>query len=129
MRQPPKPGKAPSPWPRKDDYLASGAEAFWCGDALECLADLAARIHRGEPVPFDVIWASPPCQHYSGLSSSRPGLAESYPDLIGATRELLIETGLPYVIENVEKARPWLKDPVMLCGFMHGRPHVPPPAV
>jgi hypothetical protein len=39
-----------------------------------------------------------------------------YPDLIGPVRELLVATGLPYVIENVPNAP--LKDPVTLCGSM-----------
>jgi DNA (cytosine-5)-methyltransferase 1 len=120
--KPDKPGRERKHWPREPDYLASGAEKFWCGDALEFLADLAARIHRGESLPVDVIWASPPCQTYSGMSTCRPGLAATYPGLIGATRDLLAETRLPFIIENVEKARPWLRDPVMLCGFMLGRP-------
>jgi DNA (cytosine-5)-methyltransferase 1 len=37
-------------------------------------------------------------------------------------RELLNATGRPWVIENVERARAWMKDPVTLCSFMFGRP-------
>ena len=59
--------------------------------------------------------ASPPCQRYSGMSVCRPGLADEYPDLIGPVRELLIQTGQPYVIENVMGARDELRDPVTLC--------------
>ena len=69
----------------------------------------------------DFIHVSPPCQFYSQMSRCRPGLAATYPDLIGPVRELLTASGKPYVIENVEEARPWLKDPVTLCGFMLGR--------
>ena len=62
---------------------------------------------------FSAIHASPPCQAHSDLQKQSK---LSYPDLIAPTRELLIATGLPYVIENVEGAP--LIDPVMLCGTM-----------
>jgi DNA (cytosine-5)-methyltransferase 1 len=67
---------------------------------------------------FDLIHASPPCQFYSAMSHARPGVAETYPDLIGPVRELLSAAGCPYVIENVEDARPWMKNPVTLCAQM-----------
>lgn len=56
--------------------------------------------------------ASPPCNRYSITNHND----RDYPDLVAATRELLIETGKPYVIENVLGAP--LKDPVELCGCM-----------
>ena len=62
---------------------------------------------------FDVIHASPPCQRYSDLGR-RNGNAHEWPDLIAPTRERLVATGRPYVIENVEGAP--LLDPVVLCG-------------
>lgn len=62
---------------------------------------------------FDLIHASPPCQHYSDLAG-RNGNADEHPDLIGPTREALQATGLPYVIENVEGAP--LHDPALICG-------------
>lgn len=64
---------------------------------------------------FDAIHASPPCQRFSDLAK-RNGNAHAWPDLVGPIRELLDETGLPYVIENVEGAP--LVDPIMLCGSM-----------
>lgn len=64
---------------------------------------------------FQAIHASPPCQRFSDLAK-RNGNADEWPDLIEPTRRLLEETGLPYVIENVEGAP--LVDPVMLCGTM-----------
>ena len=63
---------------------------------------------------FDVIHASPPCQQFSQMSKCRPGLAATYPNLITSTRELLIASGLPYVIENVVGAP--LHNPIMVCG-------------
>lgn len=65
---------------------------------------------------FDVVHASPPCQAFSSMTSCRPGLADSYPDLVAATRELLVESGKPWVIENVPGAP--LHDPITLCGQM-----------
>lgn len=67
---------------------------------------------------FDAIHASPPCQHYSHASNCRPGLADSYPDLIGPTRALVQAIGLPFVIENVYGAKNELLHPTMLCGAM-----------
>ena len=87
-----------------------------CTDALDFLAR-----HGGDPA-IGFFHASPPCQFYSIMTNSRPGQADKYPNLIGPVRELLIATGKPYVIENVEGARAWLKDPVTLCGFQFGLP-------
>lgn len=64
---------------------------------------------------FDAIHSSPPCQSYSDLAR-RNGNADEWPRLIEPVRELLIRTGRPYVIENVEGAP--LIDPVVLCGTM-----------
>ncbi len=64
---------------------------------------------------FDAIHASPPCQSYSDLAK-RNGNADSWPRLVEPVRDILIRSGLPYVIENVEGAP--LKNPVMLCGTM-----------
>ena len=65
---------------------------------------------------YDFIHASPVCKGYSKLA----GLWQDreYPDDIPVLRELLIETGRPYVIENVVGAP--LRDYVMLCGSMFG---------
>ncbi len=86
---------------------------FIQGDALELLAD------PDFMAQFDAIAASPPCQHYSQATAWR-GDRDNHPDLIGPTRDLLIATGLPYVIENVEGARHELRRPIMLCGSDFG---------
>jgi DNA (cytosine-5)-methyltransferase 1 len=83
---------------------------FHQADALEYLAE-----HGSE---YDVIHASPPCQRYSEITP--PQYRDNHPDLIAATREALIKTGKPYVIENVEGARYLLKSPIVLCGSMFG---------
>lgn len=64
---------------------------------------------------FDAIHASPPCQSYSDLAA-RNGNADEWPRLIDPVRDLLRNTGKPWVIENVEGAP--LIDPVLLCGTM-----------
>lgn len=79
------------------------------GDALTVAASLAGISG------FDAVHASPPCQAYSSL---RHRWGRDYPDLIAATRESLIEIGLPYVIENVPFTP--LENPVVLCGSMFG---------
>jgi len=77
------------------------------------LADATERIRGWDW--WDLIHASPPCQRYSDLAK-RNGNADAWPDLIGLVRELLIDSGARWVIENVEGAP--LRDPVMLCGTM-----------
>lgn len=78
------------------------------GDAVEYIKE-----HGHE---YDVIHASPPCQRHS--AGTRAIDRDEYPDLIGPTRDALIATGKPYVIENVVGAP--LVDPVELCGCMFG---------
>ena len=65
---------------------------------------------------FDVIHASPPCQAHSDLKHMWN--AKRHIDLVPQTRERLIASGLPYVIENVCGAP--LLNPLILCGTMFG---------
>lgn len=65
---------------------------------------------------FDAIHASPPCPAFSLATSYHPGAREKHPDLLTPTRELLLKTGLPFVIENVEGAP--LRRDLVLCGEM-----------
>ena len=65
---------------------------------------------------FDAIHASPPCQFATVYGNNREHVRDDHPNLIPATRERLIASGLPYVIENVEGARGELIDPVRICG-------------
>lgn len=89
---------------------------FHQGDALEYLAT------RGHE--FDAIHASPPCQGYLNLGGVNRALGRTYEHdkLIAATRELLVDLGKPYIIENVQDARSDLIDPVRICGTGLGRP-------
>ena len=69
---------------------------------------------------FDLIHASPPCQTYSITRNLRiaQGKQTTKLDLIEPVRKMLIESGKPYVIENVMGAP--LIDPVLLCGSAFG---------
>lgn len=67
---------------------------------------------------FDFIWASPPCQSYTFASARWRNLGKTYPDLVVPTREMLLKTGKPFVMENVTTA-PLRKD-LLLCGEMFG---------
>lgn len=107
---------------------------FHQGDALDVLRRLIAgdgiKFRRGDEtrlmylIDFAAIHASPPCQAYLNLGAVNRALGREYdwPDLIGPTRELLIASGKPYVIENVQDARKELVDPVRICGTGLGLP-------
>lgn len=65
---------------------------------------------------FDFIWASPPCQAYSWGGAQHRNRGKTYVDLVEITREYLVASGKPYIIENVVGAP--LINPVRLCGTM-----------
>jgi DNA (cytosine-5)-methyltransferase 1 len=65
---------------------------------------------------FDAIHASPPCQFGTRLNSAKGRHA----NLIPQTRAMLIASGKPYQIENVDGVREHLRDPVSLFGTMFG---------
>lgn len=93
---------------------------FYQGDALSY--DVARLFYTA-----DAIHASPPCQGYSPHVSSRSShwagtLGKDEPRLIAATRLVLRDSGLPYVIENVVGARSELHPNLLLCGTMFGLP-------
>jgi len=87
---------------------------FIQADAMDILDDVLRDSYR----QVAAIHASPPCQHYSGLSNCVPGTKAKYPDLVGPVRALLKASGLPWVIENVPFSP--LIDPVILCGTSFG---------
>lgn len=95
----------------------------YCGDEFVQADALDVLRHSGFGAwesNFDAIHASPPCQAKSSLRTLHPN--RDYPDLIEPVRALLLETGLPYVIENVEGAKRDLVDPVLICGSMFDPP-------
>lgn len=81
-------------------------------DAISHLTQLIA---TGEIGQYAAIAGSPPCQRFTLAQRIQK---REHPDLIAPFRELCLESGLPYVIENVPGAP--LKDPVELCGAMFG---------
>lgn len=85
---------------------------FHQGDALEFV--------REHGLEFDAIHASPPCQAYSRATAGNSQARAKHDRLIAATRDALEATGRPYVIENVEDARPEMRAPVTLCGTHFG---------
>ena len=99
---------------------------FHRDDAIGCLARMLhgnghatfsrpdGRVEMLGLSDFAAIAASPPCQRFSTMTAD----PDRHPDLIGPVRALLIESGLPYVIENVPQAP--LVDPVILCGSAFG---------
>jgi DNA (cytosine-5)-methyltransferase 1 len=88
-------------------------DEFWQSDTLGYLT-----VHMDwTRANVSFVHASPPCQRYSRAQKIQQ---REHPDLIAPTRDLLNETGLPWVIENVEEARDELKNPVMLCGAAFG---------
>ena len=95
---------------------------FIQGDALELLGNRYF-LNRLRPA---AIHASPPCQLYSMATVMHD--RSVYPDLVEPTRNLLMETRLPWVIENVPGA-PLVevgsmtfdgRSAIMLCGSMFG---------
>jgi len=89
---------------------------FILADALEYL-----RQHGHE---YDAIHASPPCQAYTKATKQWRKEGREYVDLIAATREALIASGKPWIIENVPGAP--LRSPVLLNGSVFGiRVHRP----
>jgi hypothetical protein len=87
---------------------------FAQGDALAFLQSELAY-----PGAFDAIHASPPCQHYAGVTRWR-GSADDHPDLVAETRDFLEQTGLPWVMENVREAP--IRGDLLLCGTALGLP-------
>jgi DNA (cytosine-5)-methyltransferase 1 len=92
------------------DALDVLRDGMWWGDGLGRL-----NLHEFAE-DFDAIHASPPCQASSTLRHLWKD--REHPELIPPTRELLVEAGLPYVIENVVGAK--LIEPFVLCGSMFG---------
>jgi DNA (cytosine-5)-methyltransferase 1 len=81
---------------------------FHQADALEFVKE-----HGHE---FDLIAASPPCHDHSDLAARAGRDGSGW--LLAATRDALIATGKPYVLENVEGAP--MRADITLCGSMFG---------
>lgn len=83
---------------------------FFLGEGIEFIKN-----HSQE---YDLISVSPPCQKWSKSATQWRKEGKEYPDLISQFRDVLIESGKPYVIENVPGAP--LINPIFLNGAMFG---------
>lgn len=100
--------------------------AFEQADAIDVMRRLILSDVLGDPVrlsgvdyvlsDFAAVHASPPCQAHSTITPDK----SKHIDLIPDTREVLVASGLSYVIENVEGAKRALHHPVRLCGSSFG---------
>lgn len=81
---------------------------FFQADALDFL-------RSGAGTRPAAIHASPPCQAHTLAQRIQKN---AHPDLIAPTRDLLVQMGVPYVIENVPGSP--LVEPMELCGAMFG---------
>jgi DNA (cytosine-5)-methyltransferase 1 len=109
-----------------ENRLKRNPSAKHLGDALVVMRDLLAgnrvrfkhddgRVEWLALTDFALWHGSPPCQ---GYTRGNAGRETAWPKLIPDVRALFIESGLPYVIENVRDAGPAMVDPVGLCGCM-----------
>ena len=94
-------------------------------DALEAMDRLllgeGLTFSNGETLylaDFAAFHASPPCQFASILTPTNK--KANHVNLIPATRQRLLATGKPFVVENVKGARKYLINPIFLCGTMFG---------
>jgi DNA (cytosine-5)-methyltransferase 1 len=75
---------------------------------------------------YDLIHASPPCQHYTRASGYHPEKYRwpndpgAHQDFLTPVLKLLRSQPIPYVIENVLDAKYQMIRPVILCGTMFG---------
>lgn len=104
------------PQPRYPFYFSEN-DALWVLESLIAGNILRFRTNNSYPVmfgleDFDAIHASPPCQGYGRLQIN----TKYHPKLIEPTRDCLLRTGKPFIIENVPGAP--LIDPLVLCGSM-----------
>lgn len=84
---------------------------FHQGDAIEFIREHG---HK-----FDAIAASPPCQANTTLTKGT-NKGREYPQLLPQTREAIIATGKPGIIENVAGTGPLMRHDAVLCGEMFG---------
>lgn len=105
--------------------------AFWTQDMKDAhgvgeadftfvQSDALAYMDSTDISKFKAIHASPPCQAYSWSAKRWTNIERA--DLVAPTRERLIASGLPYVIENVVGAP--LVNPATLCGISVGLPEL-----
>jgi DNA (cytosine-5)-methyltransferase 1 len=102
-------------------YARAGFEVV--GVDIEPQPKYPFEFHRADALTFplagfDVIHASPPCQGYSNTRFIQHKRKPVYDLLLGPTRERLMASGVPWVLENVPQA-PMLHG-LELCGTTLG---------
>jgi DNA (cytosine-5)-methyltransferase 1 len=85
---------------------------FVQADVFEYLASLTWL----EWQQFDAVHASPPCQFATIYGNNAAHIRDGHLNLIPETRSLIERCGLPYVLENVPRARAHLVNPATICG-------------
>jgi DNA (cytosine-5)-methyltransferase 1 len=103
-----------NPFPFHQSDALRVLKALIAGDSV-CFVHTNGDLEKLRLSDFLVAHASPPCQRYSISANAHE---VEHPDLVEPTRELLIATGLVYVIENVEGAP--LLEAMTLCGTEFG---------
>jgi DNA (cytosine-5)-methyltransferase 1 len=92
-------------------------QPHYCGD--EFIQADALTLDMDFMRSFDAIHASPPCQAYSTIAKQvGKRLNKTYPDLVSRTRQRLVASMRPFIIENVPGAP--LNNPITLCGSNFG---------
>lgn len=81
--------------------------SFIQADALQPPVDLSV---------FDLIHASPPCQHFTAFGRIWKDIKDRYQDLLAPTRAMLESQSTPWIIENVPGAP--MRVDAELCGSM-----------
>lgn len=74
---------------------------------------------------FDLIWASAPCQGFSGLNeANKINFKDGTLDRQQEDRQLFFDVqnflencGKPYILENVSGTKKHMKNPIMICGL------------
>ena len=105
-------------WKPRPNYAQKKGMVFVQGDIRGLTSDQL----KG----YDLLWASPSCQLFSGLvrAAQREAFQARWQkegrhiNHIPFTRRLFLGSGLPYIIENVAGAKKHLRSPIMLCGSM-----------
>lgn len=91
----------------------------FAGDAFE-RRDVLAMSPDELRRDFDAIHASPKCQRFTSMRHAKNAKGDEHPNQIPETIALLEATGLPWILENVEEAAPWMPGAITLCGTMFG---------
>lgn len=103
-------------------YHRAGFEVV--GVDIEAQPNYPFEFHQADALAFplegfDAIHASPPCQAFTAYRRNGK-VGDHHLDLVDPTRQVLVGSGVPWVMENVVGAP--LLNPVMICGTMFDPP-------